>query len=64
MGDALLIHNIYSLKLRNWEIILLKFEDVNNKDINYKSVYTSKRKSLTTSCFKALYNELKDLIII
>ena len=61
IGDALLIHLMYALKLRTGEIRLLKFEDLSDKDLFTFKVYKSQRgKVKQIQLSKTLFNEIMD----
>ena len=59
-GDALLIHLMYTLKLRTGGVRLIKFEDVKNQEQPTIKVYRSKiSNSKQTQISQDLYNEIK-----
>ena len=52
--DALLIHLMYALKLRTGETILLRFEDLSDKDLFTFKVYKSQRRKVSKSNYLKL----------
>ena len=61
IGDNLLIHLMYALKLRTGEIRLLRFEDLSDKDLFTFKVYKSHRgKAKQIELNKTLFNKIMD----
>ena len=61
IGDAFLIHLMYTLGLRTGEIRLLKFDDVNNQEHPTIKVYkTHEGKVKQIEISQALYDEIKN----
>ena len=61
IGDALLIHLMYAFILKTWEIRLLRFEGLSDKDLFTFKVYRSQRgKVKQIKLSKTLLNEIMD----
>ena len=60
-GDALLIHSMYVLGLKTWEVRLLRFEDVEYKDQPTIKIYDAKKESVKQILIsQELYDEIID----
>ena len=61
IGDALLIHLMYVLGLKTWEVRLLRFEDVEYTDQPTIKIYDKKKESVKQILIsQELYNKIVD----